>query len=104
MNLASEISHRAALAAFAFNILLSQASFSAALPIRENVEWQPLAAQVHRLIEATDYLGSPFSSDEKVAIEIALKESSAQKVQEILDRHCLFSVSINPEMRVKVVA
>src|SRR6266850_6526216 len=104
MNLELKISCRATLSTLAFTILLAQGSFSAALPIVENVEWQPLAAQVNRLIEATDYLGSPFSTYDKHAIETALKESSAKKLQEILDRHCLFLVSINPEMRVKVAA
>src|SRR6266850_7095123 len=104
MNLELKISCRATLSTLAFTILLAQGSFSAALPIVENVEWQPLAAKVNRLIETTDYLGSPFSTYDKHAIETALKESSAKKLQEILDRHCLFLVSINPEMRVKVAA
>jgi hypothetical protein len=79
---------------------------AAALPVEKNIEWQPFAAQVSRLIEATDYLGSPFSADEKQAIEQAMKEPdkarASEKLQEILDRHCLFGVQINPEMRVKV--
>ena len=82
--------------------------FAATLPIEKNVEWQPFAAQVNRLIEATDYLGSPFSADEKQAIETALKDTdtkrATEKLQTILDRHCLFGVTINPEMRVKVAA
>lgn len=79
---------------------------AAALPVEKKVEWQPFAAQVTRLIEATDYLGSPFSADEKQAIETAMKEAdkarASENLQEILDRHCLFGVQINPEMRVKV--
>ncbi len=71
-----------------------------------DVEWQPLAAQVRRLIEATDYLGSPFSSEDKRALESALGsvdvKQGIRRVQEILDRYCLFAVHINPEMRVKV--
>src|SRR5260370_16904844 len=92
---------RAALAALILIHSSSLRSFAATLPIKENVEWQPLVAQINRLIEATDYLGSPFSTDDKHAIETALKESSAEKLQEILDRHCLFAVTINPEIRVK---
>jgi hypothetical protein len=80
--------------------------FGAVLPIEKDVEWQPFAAQVTRLIEATDYLGSPFSAEEKQAIDTAMKDPdtkrAAETVQTILDRHCLFGVSINPEMRVKV--
>jgi len=70
------------------------------------VEWQPFAAQVMRLVEATDYLGSPLSANDKAAIEAVMKEtdlqSAGEKVQAILDPHCLFGVEINPEMRVKV--
>ncbi len=91
---------------FTFLVFTSQLLFAASLPIERNVEWQPFAAQVNRLIEATDYLGSPFSAEDKQAIETAMKESdvarAGEKVQEILDRHCLFGVQINPEMRVKV--
>ncbi len=79
---------------------------AATLPIEKNVEGQPFIAQVTRLIEATDYLGSPFSADEKMAIATAMQDpntkSATEKLQEILDRHCLFGVQINPEMRVKV--
>ena len=76
------------------------------LPIITNVDWQPLAAQVRRLIESSEYLGTPFAEADKAALQTALDSSDArasiQKVQEILDHYCLFSVHINPEMRVKV--
>ena len=41
---------------------------AAALPIVSEVEWQPFVAQVRRLIEATDYLGTPFSAADKAAL------------------------------------
>jgi hypothetical protein len=79
---------------------------AAALPVVKGVEWQPLSAQITRLIEALDYLGTPLSADEKKAITAAGQESDADvaagKVQAVLDPHCLFGVQINPEMRVKV--
>jgi hypothetical protein len=82
--------------------------FAATLPIEQNVEWQPFAAQVGRVIEAMDYLGSPLKPEEKKALETAMRdpggETSAGKLQDILDRHCLFGITINPEMRVKVEA
>src|SRR5205814_4022373 len=72
----------------------------------KDVEWQPLTAQVKRLTEAMDYLGSPLSAKEKKALEAALDGkdtvASSEKVQAVLDEHCLFGVQINPEMRVKV--
>ncbi len=88
-----------------FSLLLFTGLLSAAAPLPVvNVEWQPFAAQVRRLVEATDYLGSPFSAAEKKQIEAALSStgSAAEKLQSILDAHCLFAVNINPEMRVKV--
>src|ERR1043166_9267004 len=79
---------------------------AAALPVVKGVEWQPLSAQVKRLIEAMDFLGSPLSDGEKKAIGAAGQEADAavavEKLQAILDAHCLFGVQINPEMRVKV--
>ena len=79
---------------------------SAELPVIPGVAWQPLRAQVRRLIEATDYLGVPFSNAEKNAIESAMKakdpEYGSGRIQAILDQHCLYLVNINPEMRVKV--
>src|SRR3954467_8508498 len=88
-------------------ILLSASSaFCGDLPAVNNVDWQPFAAQVARLVEATDYLGSPLSADEKSSVRRLLESGDAKesvsKLQEILDRHCLFGVQINPEMRVKV--
>lgn len=79
---------------------------AAELPAVNRVELQPFNAQVMRLIEAMDYLGSPFSPDDKKALVTALHEDdpgvAVKKTQEILDRYCLFGVNINPEMRVKV--
>ena len=86
--------------------LTASPSSGAALPLVRDVEWQPLAAQVTRLIEANDYLGSPFSAADKRALEQALHSTDPAagiaRVQEILDAYCLFGVNINPEMRVKV--
>ena len=79
---------------------------AASLPILTDVEWQPFAAQVKRVMDAVQYLGSPFSSKDEDALDKALQEADhakgLAKVQQILDAHCLFGVNINPEMRVKV--
>jgi hypothetical protein len=102
------LSYAKRLAGFALVVFTSPALLAAALPIAKDVEWQPLAAQVNRLIEATDYLGSPFSAEEKAALATAMKDTDTKRavetVQTILDGHCLFGVTINPEMRVKVAA
>ncbi|NBV25113.1 MAG: hypothetical protein EBS05_24735 [Proteobacteria bacterium] len=61
---------------------------------------------MRRLIEATDYLGAPFSAADKAALnatmESADQKAAVVKLQAVLDRYALFGVHINPEMRVKV--
>lgn len=85
---------------------LSANTFAAALPIVSEVEFQPFVAQVRRLIEATDYLGAPFSAADKAALNATMEspdhKAAVAKLQEILDRYAIFGVHINPEMRVKV--
>ncbi|MGA0327224.1 MAG: hypothetical protein ACO3OK_09530 [Limisphaerales bacterium] len=79
---------------------------AAALSKITDVAWQPAAAQVRRLIEATEYLGFPLSADEKKALEQAMADpdhdNGLMQLQEVLDQRCLYGVHINPEMRVKV--
>ena len=76
------------------------------LPVVTGVEWQPLSAQIQRVLEALDYLGVPLAVADRRALEqiSPTAEDAATRAQEILDRHCLFFVNINPEMRVKVAA
>jgi hypothetical protein len=73
----------------------------------ENVEWQPLAAQVERLFEAMDYAGSPIGDDVEKSFDRLRKGSDTSKaseqLQKLLDPHCLFVIEINPESRVKVL-
>src|SRR2546423_3167608 len=89
------------------SILLSHVpAYCADLPSVTNVDFQPFSAEIKRLIEALDLLGSPFSADEKTSLNQLLtsldSKSAAAKLQSLLDPHCLFGVQINPEMRVKV--
>ena len=76
------------------------------IPVVTGVEWQPLSAQIQRVLEALDYLGVPLAVADRRALEqiSPTAEDAATRAQEILDRHCLFFVNINPEMRVKVAA
>src|SRR5262245_14014683 len=87
---------------------LHSISLLATLPVVSVPDFQPLAAQVRRVAEAMEALGSPLSVADATALQSALKEPNgalgATKVQAILDPHCLFGVQINPEMRVKVAA
>lgn len=76
------------------------------LPKVAEVELQPLAAQVARLVEAMDYLGVPLSAPDKQRLEKVTHGMDAAKavieIQNVLDKHCLVDVHINPESRVKV--
>lgn len=67
-----------------------------------DVEGQPLAANVRRVLEALEFLGTPLVGERHAALEQAAKERDARKLQELLDEHVLFVVQINPEARVKV--
>ena len=75
---------------------------AAPLPVVRDVEWQPFAAQVRRVIDALEVLGSPFTVLERKDIDAALALGDAGRLQDALDVRCLVGVNINPEMRVKV--
>ncbi|HJQ24325.1 MAG TPA: CehA/McbA family metallohydrolase [Blastocatellia bacterium] len=72
----------------------------------DQVELQPLAAQVRRVVEAMDYLGSPLAASDRQALDQALNEADADRginaIQSVLDKYTLIEVGINPESRVKV--
>ncbi|MEQ1859973.1 MAG: CehA/McbA family metallohydrolase [Chthoniobacteraceae bacterium] len=70
------------------------------------VEPQPFLSALGSLIDAADFLGSPFSPDDKAALRAAIAAHDAtavEKAQRILDGYSLFVVNISPEQRVKVV-
>ena len=75
-------------------------------PLRAaDVEPQPFLSALRRLIDATDYLGSPFSDSETRRLNECITTHDAaavEKARAILDAHSLFFVNINPEQRVKV--
>ena len=73
----------------------------AELPVAE-VEGQPLGANAGRVIQALELLGAPLSEVETKALEAAIGKRDAVAIQKILDAHVLASVSVNPELRVKV--
>src|SRR5579872_2950079 len=86
--------------------MVSQSFGTANAAVVEGVEWQPLSAQVRRVIEAMDLLGTPLETKTRQALQAAFQETDSHKgsllVQEVLDARCLFIVHINPESRVKV--
>jgi len=74
----------------------------AALPVVTNVDLQPLQAQAARIGQGLELVGAPLSAQESRDITAATGPAGVEVIQSILDRHCLFAVTINPEMRVKV--
>ena len=66
-----------------------------------DVPGQPLGANVQRLVQALDYLGAPLPADTSRALLEAAQDRDARRLQQTLDSHVLFVVSLNPEVRVK---
>ena len=67
-----------------------------------DAEGQPLAQNADRLTHALEFLGAPLAAQPLKALRPAIKAQDARKIQETLDPHVLFLVTINPESRVKV--
>jgi hypothetical protein len=82
----------------AFLFILPASLRAENLPVVKDVELQPLAAQVKRVLDALEYLGSPLPASERKAIEEAQrsedKKAGVVAIQEVLDRHCLAAVDI----------
>ncbi len=94
---------------FLIALLLGSAGITRAdeLPIVSDVEYQPLAAQVVRVLDALDMLGEALPAAEtselrRLAGGVPDTKQAVEQMQKILDRHCLAGVHINPESRVKV--
>ena len=68
-----------------------------------DVEGQPLASNVARVIQALELLGTPLSHETRSALEAAGRVRDARRIQQVLDRQVLFAVHLNPEVRVKVM-
>src|SRR5271157_1678390 len=75
------------------------------LPVVNDVDLQPFAAQILRVVEALDILGQPLAPADKAKIDKAIdstdQRAGVQTLQEVVDRHCLIGIDINPESRVK---
>ena len=75
------------------------------LPVIVDVEFQPLSAQVKRVVEALEMLGQPLERAQKTRLEQALDstggEPAIRTIQSVLDELCLIGIDINPESRVK---
>ncbi len=75
---------------------------SDAPPIVASIEGQPLAANAARVVKALEFLGAPLPAETTKELATTLDAKDAKKIQQVLDKHVLFVVNINPESRVKV--
>src|SRR5688572_21771508 len=96
---------------FTVAVLVSRASsavFAQAPPPTEGVDAQPLAAQVQRVAQALEMLGSRLPADQRQALDEALatedSDAVVDAIEHTLDPLCLVEVQINPESRVKAFA
>jgi hypothetical protein len=83
-------------------LALASPGLAADIPIIGDVEGQPLAANVERLMKALDFLGRPMAAADVKELQKATADKDAKKIQELLDKQVLFAVTINPEARLKV--
>ena len=98
-----KLSTSATVSTAAFALALAIASSNAAEnPPIEDVESQPLAANVARLVDTLQYLGAPLASDKVAELKAVGRLRDARRLQQLLDDDVLFVVRINPESRVKV--
>jgi hypothetical protein len=92
----------------AFSAVLLVVLASLTLPLagaevpRPQVEGQPLAANIERLLAALQMLGAPLDETPAERLQAAIAARDAERLQSLLDPHVLLVVSINPELRVKL--
>jgi hypothetical protein len=82
-----------------FLSLLAFASIARAQTI--DVEAQPLADNVSRVLRALDELGNPLPADQFAALTKAAKAQDVKKLQQLLEPHVFVDIYLNPEARVK---
>ncbi|VTS02703.1 carbamate hydrolase : Uncharacterized protein OS=Planctomyces maris DSM 8797 GN=PM8797T_04490 PE=4 SV=1: EF-hand_5: EF-hand_5 [Gemmata massiliana] len=80
----------------------TSAAGAADVPVIDDVEGQPLAANAERLVKALDFLGASLPEEAGKQLAKAIENKDAKKVQEVLDKRVLFAITINPEARLKV--
>jgi len=76
------------------------------LPLVDEVELAALKDQSERLTKALEALKAPLPADVAKELQALMRNGAKdaetpQKIQKVLDRRCLFGVTINPESRVK---
>ena len=83
-------SRRSVFFSLALIVALIAPAFASAQKLEPvDVEGQPLAANVGRILDALQFLGSPLAEETIKALRDAVKARDARKVQELLDPHVL---------------
>jgi hypothetical protein len=86
-------------------VALHSAARGENLPIYRDVEFQPLSAQVKRVIDALELLGEPLGVEDRAKLNRATDSTGGDEpirtIQQVLDKRCLIGIEINPESRVK---
>lgn len=85
--------------------LLSILAFLTPLTQARDPEPQPFLAATERLIETMEFLGTPFSARELQTLRACIQANdinAVRQVRDLLDKHTLFLIHINPEQRVQV--
>jgi hypothetical protein len=85
-----------------FLLLASIHLLAAEVPKVAELDGQPVGANVERMLLALDIFGHPLVGEARDGIVEAARKRDVNALQELLDPHVLFVVSINPELRVKV--
>src|SRR5262245_32356882 len=88
-------------------VLTAAVCLAEELPLVTGVEFQPLAAQVSRVLQALELVGEPLPAADAAEVQKLIQQGSSsaktiEQLQRILDKYCLVGVDINPESRVKV--
>ncbi|MCC6421294.1 MAG: CehA/McbA family metallohydrolase [Gemmataceae bacterium] len=82
-------------------LLALAAVVSAQTPDPVDVEGQPLGANVNRVLQALEFLGTPLPADVAEPLRQAARARDAARLQKLLDPHVLVIVDMSPEARVK---
>jgi hypothetical protein len=85
-----------------FVLLFFSGAAARAQAVVVEVEFQPLAANVSRVIEALSYLGSPLEDKTASEIRRSIAKADSGALQRACDAHAIFLVSIDAGSRVKV--
>lgn len=84
-----------------FALWLSSLVLTSSLQSQE-IAFQPLQANLHRVLATLDFLGAPLPPETRAKLDLLSPDAEIEALTEIVDSHVAFFVDINPEVRVKV--